>query len=110
MIIALDYDDTFTADKELWTWFVERAKKSGHEVSFVTYRFSYRPKGYDNADIEEDAKVLGIPVVFTEGKQKSHVFKADIWIDDSPYMIAGYKQMKGMIAGCETQQDTEEKH
>ena len=84
--IALDYDETFTAHKELWTQFVYLASTLGCKVTFVTYRQEIRRAG--NEDILEDAKSLGIPVVFSNGTPKSSVFKADIWIDDNPSTIA----------------------
>ena len=87
--IALDYDETFTADRELWINFVVLAKGSNHKVTFVTYRFD---NGL-NADIIEDAYHLKIPIIFTGGKQKSTCFKADIWIDDNPIIIPSIEVM-----------------
>lgn len=107
MIIALDYDDTFTADKELWTWFVDRAKKSGHEVSFVTFRHEDKPARGNNDDILEDASDLGIPIVFTNGQQKKHHFRPDVWIDDMPILIPTYEELVGMAKGCENSKDVE---
>jgi hypothetical protein len=79
--IALDYDETYTADKVMWGSFIGSAQARGHKVTFVTFRPDYRPdlSGY-NGDIREDAKTLGIDIVFTEGEQKSACFDADIWI------------------------------
>ena len=37
--IALDYDETFTAHRELWTNFVYLAKGCKCKVTFVTYRY-----------------------------------------------------------------------
>jgi hypothetical protein len=95
VIIALDYDDTFTADKELWTWFVERAKLNGHEVSFVTFRGedAIQPTPEWNDDIKEDAAELGIEIVFCNRQQKRHHFQADVWIDDMPEVIPTFKQI-----------------
>ena len=85
MIIALDYDDTFTADRAMWSSFVGLAIAAGHLVTFVTYRALDRNEGND--DIRRDASALGIPVVYSEGRQKQDVFTADVWIDDSPELI-----------------------
>lgn len=107
MIIALDYDDTFTADKELWTWFVERAKLSGHEVSIVTRRVG--PTGNthtDNADILADAEELGVEIVFCQHQQKEHHFKADVWIDDAPDFIPDYATVKRSLTFLESTGDT----
>lgn len=109
MIIALDYDDTYTADKELWEPFIHHAVTRGHSISFVTFRHdgggTYQQTLYDNDDIIEDAKRLGINIVFTNGKQKKHVHYADIWIDDNPHLCASYKDMVGMVMGCEVNGD-----
>lgn len=83
MKIALDYDETFTNDPELWISFVINAKNNGHSVSFVTYRNS----NWNNSDIEEYAKILDICIVFSNGRQKAEVFDADVWIDDKPVNI-----------------------
>ena len=85
MIIALDYDDTFTADRTMWSSFVGLAISAGHSVTFVTYRALDRAEG--NEDIRSDARALGIPVVYSDGQQKQDVFSADVWIDDSPEFI-----------------------
>lgn len=81
--IAVDYDETFTDDPALWGAFIQLAQAKGYRVLFVTYRHE---RG-DNVDIRRDAETLGIPVTFTNGKQKQHVVAADIWIDDSPETI-----------------------
>lgn len=96
MKFALDYDETFTADKPLWTKFVRDALASGHTVTFVTIRGEY----YDNLDILADAEMLSIPCVFTGGRQKSSCFDADIWIDDAPEMIPSASKLLSVYNGC----------
>lgn len=104
MRIALDYDDTFTADPIGWTLFVEMMKQRGHDITFVTFR---HPDWHDQTDITTDAERLGIQIVYTKHRQKSHVFKADVWIDDSPQMIVSYSDMVKMQHGCEVNRDME---
>lgn len=95
--IALDYDETFTAHKELWLGFIALAKSLNVKVTFVTYRFE---EG-SNKDILEDARSLDIPVIFSNGEPKSSVFNADIWIDDQPVTIPSYEGMFDMLEGKE---------
>ena len=38
MNIGLDYDDTYTSDKELWRSVVTLMQAKGYDVRFVTYR------------------------------------------------------------------------
>ena len=95
MNIALDYDETFTADRDLWTEFILNAKDRNHEVRFVTYRsqidvLTNPSEAANNADIEADAKFIGIDIHYTSGKNKHQYcneigFKVHIWIDDMPW-------------------------
>lgn len=73
MIIALDYDGTYTADPELWDDFIAKARWRGHQVTCVTMRHKH-----------EGAPDVPCDVVFTSRKAKMNAFKADIWIDDNP--------------------------
>jgi hypothetical protein len=76
MLIALDYDKTYTADTVLWDGFVKMAQDCGHVVKIVTMR---TPK----------EAITGAPVevVYTSRKAKATVVAADIWIDDSPQWV-----------------------
>ncbi len=91
MNIAIDYDDTLTADPMLWKAFYDSAKGSGHQLWCVTCR----RRTTDNADIvDEFLEVYGMmmPVLFTDmGSKLEFVRKMglhiDIWIDDMPSSI-----------------------
>ena len=76
MIIALDYDKTYTADPKLWNRFIEDAKFNGHTVKIVTMR--YPSETIENSPCE---------VVYTSRTAKAKIIKANIWIDDSPHWI-----------------------
>lgn len=89
--IALDYDETFNADKPMWANIVKFMKHNGCDVRFVTFRHEH-PSTFSNEDILQDSDRLNIPIIFCEGVQKrtvcdSVMFKPDIWIDDSPEFI-----------------------
>lgn len=103
--IALDYDETFTADRGMWTEVVRIMRKMGHNVTFVTFRSEDFPSRGHNEDILGDAKELGIEVVFSNHKQKSGVFKADIWIDDMPILIPSLDELEQMVEGCKKMGD-----
>jgi len=88
MIIALDYDETYTEDPELWNSFIKSANDRGHEVLCVTMRYN---NIYEAPDVLETVGKL-CRVIFTErlAKEeyvKSHGINPDIWIDDRPYYI-----------------------
>lgn len=85
MIIALDYDDTFTKDEYLWRDFIKTAKARGHTVKFVTFR--HEKSIESNHDILHSSRILEVEIVFCNFQQKASKFVADIWIDDSPQFI-----------------------
>lgn len=82
-IIALDYDDTYTADPELWDLFIVEAKKRKHIVVCVTFRDKEQ-----NGAVELNT----IEVFYTSGQKKREYmkkqgFEPSIWIDDMPQLI-----------------------
>ena len=77
--IALDYDSTYTASRDLWDTFIESALRQGHNVMIVTMRSEHDPVVIDH----------GIPIYYTDLKAKKKYMKAqgikvDIVIDDKP--------------------------
>lgn len=88
MNIALDYDDTYTADPELWDDFCRMASDRGHHVYVVTCR----PEKL--SPLKEDLYVpmYSEDVFCTNHKAKRPFMEEeginiDIWIDDSPEYI-----------------------
>lgn len=89
MKIALDYDKTYTLDKDFWDEVIYRAEKRGHEIRIVTTR---SPK---NDYISDDRlPCQAFPVIYCDGVAKRfhcHWFAddgngwdPDVWIDDKP--------------------------
>ncbi len=76
MLIALDYDKTYTADPGLWDEFIASCASRGHEVNIVTMRFPSEP-----------IEGLSIPVIYTSRKAKYGAIPAAIWIDDTPQWL-----------------------
>lgn len=76
MRIALDYDNTFTCDPDMWLGFIRAAKSRGHEVKIVTMRYPSEP-----------VEVTDAEVVYTSRKAKAAYYPADVWIDDCPTFI-----------------------
>lgn len=91
MIIAIDYDDTYTKDPDLWLAFIEKAQARGHKVILVTMR--------DNAEagpswgpIDERLLFVVDHVYYTDlVAKKRHLanlgITVDIWIDDMPEWV-----------------------
>lgn len=77
MLIALDYDGTYTKDKFLWDRFIADATKCGHSVICFTMRYP--------------DEIIKIPcdVIYTSRQAKKKFseqagYMVDIWIDDRP--------------------------
>lgn len=83
MIVALDYDRTYTADPDLWLLFIQSATARGHTVYCATQRAE--------SDPVDEALAIAVEgrVVYTNRKAKRWLMEArgiavDVWIDDSP--------------------------
>lgn len=86
LTFGLDYDDTFTADPDLWRQFITTAQSRGHIVVCVTARrtppdFSREPRLPDS-----------VPIVCAGPEFKRHAaakagHPISIWIDDMPGLI-----------------------
>lgn len=89
MLIALDYDDTYTKAPGLWRQFIDNALSAGNKVVCVTMR----PDVAMTPVYLSLGHVIGVENIFnTNGKAKaSYVeklgLKVDVWIDDFPAAI-----------------------
>lgn len=81
MIIALDYDGTYTTEPILWKQFIENARKLSHKIICITMRNKEReaikdmPSCVDIYYTDRQAKID-----FTQ----QNGIVVDIWIDDKP--------------------------
>lgn len=86
MLIALDYDETYTNDPVLWLTFIESLRSRNHDVVVVTMRFES-----EGHDMDPRLKQL-CHVIFT-GRRAKHPFCAQlgvypsVWIDDCPHFV-----------------------
>ena len=101
--VALDFDETYTADPATWQKLVETMKTSGWDVRIVTFRDDNG--GYNNHDIKAAAGAMELDIIFTAGKQKkphcaSVGFVPNFWIDDLPHLIPNAVELAGMTYGC----------
>jgi hypothetical protein len=92
VLIAIDYDDTLTADAQLWLKFIESATSLGHRCICITAR---RDTDDNRESIETWMTMHGVhlPVYFTGLSSKVEYakrlgLKVDIWIDDDPKRCA----------------------
>lgn len=86
MNIMIDYDNTYTANVEMWRKIIPVFLENGR-VYLVTSRSMDTP-----IDLVQDFVQWGIPVIYCEYRAKEIVCKEqgiriDIWIDDDPEFI-----------------------
>lgn len=86
MLIALDYDNTYTHDPVMWNTFIKNAIARNHKVICVTMR-----KSIEGDEVRESIGKL-CRVIFTERRAKAaylldFAIRPDVWIDDSPLWI-----------------------
>lgn len=86
MIIALDYDGTYTKDPDFWLAFLQSSRNAGHEVFCCTMR---TPE--ESREIDPRLSFL-VQIIATSREAKlpfmqSLGVKVDIWIDDNPMFI-----------------------
>lgn len=90
MLLALDYDDTYTRDPEFWNQVIALAVARGHSVICVTARDG--DCEIDRGEVERDLAHQVEAILFTAGKAKWPVaydagFMPSVWIDDQPNWI-----------------------
>lgn len=90
MKIALDYDDTYTLDPEMWETIIKIFESRGHEVKIVTARDQ-------NIDIVHEE--VGAEIVYCNGVAKEYYMRRikgwepNVWIDDNPKNIINNSTM-----------------
>lgn len=90
--IAIDFDETFTADPDLWSAFIRHAQNRGHKVVCITWR----RKSFEMMRELEGALPKGVAVHSAYGMPKKiyateNRLDIDIWIDDCPEAIVDCK-------------------
>ena len=104
MLIALDYDGTYTADPGRWKEVIRLLQDAGHQFVCVTSR----PGTPENKHLLGNAVGKLMPIIFCNHQPKSQKcaalgYKIDVWIDDRPQTIPiaarvmRNKQIPGMM-------------
>lgn len=88
LTIAIDYDDTFTADPLLFEYFMMESAGRGHKVICVTARH-YTPENKEELKSELPKGTL---IYFTGHRSKMEYMAEqgiipNIWIDDQPKVV-----------------------
>ncbi len=88
LTIAIDFDDTFSADPDLWREFVSIAtgRRFGHKCILVTNRTE--DMGNDVRAEVGDLMPIVFAGVFSKRSMAARAgYAVDIWIDDTPEWI-----------------------
>jgi hypothetical protein len=90
MILAIDFDETYTRDPALWDLVLSAAMARGHRVLCVSARHE-RQMGEVRETI---GRVIGPEACFGTGQAPKRRFMAevadthiDVWIDDAPESV-----------------------
>lgn len=90
MLIAIDYDGTYSADPALWDAFILSAKGRGHRVVCVTAR-------RETEENVAECDVPGVLTYFTGLAAKDWYMRekrqmvVDVWVDNDPKAVVhGY--------------------
>ena len=94
MIIAIDYDNTYTAAPDMWNETIKLFQSAGHTVICVTAR----PEVMGQPVLDSVGKL--IPVIFAGAEWKREAAKkrgynVNVWIDDSPEYIGPQTLISG---------------
>lgn len=86
MNLALDFDNTYTANIPFWRAFIELAQNYGATVAIVTMRS--KELDYDS-EFNFLKDFYKVETIFCDGEAKKKVceeagYDVDIWIDDYP--------------------------
>lgn len=90
MILAIDFDETYTRDPELWDLFLSAAMAKGHQVLCVSSRHEQQM-----GEVRDTiGRLIGPEACYGTGRapKRRHVAEAadthvDVWIDDAPESI-----------------------
>jgi hypothetical protein len=89
MLIALDWDETYTCDPAFWQRFISLALNHEHDVVIVSARFRD-----DIEEIRDEVDHLPVGVRATgllpkRAYMESKGEHVDVWVDDWPEWICG---------------------
>ena len=113
MLLALDFDATYTLDPDYWNKVIELTRESGHEIIMATYRHAV-------ADWDPIMEKIDLDIHFTDGKAKKPFLEekgivVDVWLDDRPLTVvedsawgqdspelAAWREANAKVLGIET--------
>ena len=86
MNIAIDFDNTWTVDPDMWQAFRVLAELQGHSCIIATNRYKWS-RDMDRWMLPVDMTVIYCGGEYKDVACKMQGWKIDVWIDDTPRMI-----------------------
>lgn len=90
MIVAIDYDETFSTSPDMWSAVIDAIESRGHRVICVTARH----RNELDEVLASIGRIIGESNVFATGRERKrehmmlvHDIRVDVWIDDMPEWI-----------------------
>lgn len=88
MTIAIDYDNTYTLDPDLFRDMAQRFLRRGHHVIVVTGRSGDEPWGGEvRASIRDLCPIVFAGLSWKREAAIAEGYIVDVWIDDMPEYI-----------------------
>jgi hypothetical protein len=85
VIVAIDYDQTYTLDPPAWDAVVETLRSAGHVVYCVTCR---RDTAENRAEVDAgDMAVWFTGLAPKKWYMEKRGIKVDVWVDDDPRCV-----------------------
>lgn len=99
LVVSIDYDDTYTADKPTWDSVIKILQAAGHTVICVSSR---RDTLENRQDLLKHLPptLTGLVLAFDKPKRLAALdagYRVDIWIDDRPATIASKEEMLALV-------------
>ena len=86
MLIALDFDRTYTLDPETWNIFIRVLREKGHDIICVTSRYP-EENWYIEDSIGQVCKIFYTSRTSKRDFVNRLGIDPDVWIDDDPEFI-----------------------
>lgn len=83
LTIAIDWDETWTADPDMWKAISDMMKARGHKVYIVTARPSYSIWECEQSGLE----VIACAWMPKRETCEARGVRVDVWVDDCPEFI-----------------------
>ncbi len=92
-VIALDYDNTYSLDPQMWNEIIDTMQRAGHRVICVTMRYGKESRFASECKPVYEALANRVDDIYCTGRKAKRTFlyergiNVNVWIDDSPHFV-----------------------